>query len=122
MLEDFFDHRCDIYHILEGEATPGYGLPVSPSFSYPEEPDIAGLACHFGIKNDSTSIEQTGPVNLIISSTKLTLPAGTDVRLNDRIVDCDTGYTYTAAVPHNIRGHHIYVEISKTDMGRQKDL
>lgn len=49
-LEDLLDHTCDIYHILKGEASPGYGLPASPAFSYPKEPDIIGQDCHFGVK------------------------------------------------------------------------
>ena len=48
--EDFLDHLCDIYHDREEQVTPGYGLPASPSFSYPEEPDISEQACHFGVK------------------------------------------------------------------------
>ncbi len=121
-LEDFFDHTCDIYHILEEAVSPGYGLPASPAFSYPEAPDIAALKCHFGIKTDGTELQQTRPVNYMVSATKLTLPAGTDVRLNDRIVDCGTGYVYTARVPHSIRGHHVYVWVEMRDMDRQKDL
>ncbi len=26
MIEDFFNHRCDIYHIIEQGASPGYKL------------------------------------------------------------------------------------------------
>ena len=40
-LENLLDHTCDIYHIREEQQSPGYGLPVSPSFDYPEEPDEA---------------------------------------------------------------------------------
>ena len=120
MIEDFFDHKCDIYHIREEQETPGFGLPGSSAFHYPEEPDIAGLSCHFGIHSLSVQIHQTEPVNIMDDKTKLTLPRGTDVRLNDRIVDIDTGFEYIADEPHNIRGHHVYVMISKKD--RQRDL
>ena len=51
---------------------------------------------------------------------KLTLPIGTDIRLNDRIVNCDTGYEYTAELPQKIQEHHIYVYIKRTE--RQKAL
>ena len=122
MIEDFFDHACDIYHIQESSASPGFNLPASPVFSYPSTPDISNLACHFGIRSQSVIIGQTEPVNLMDASIKLTLPAGTDVRLNDLIVDRSTGYQYTAEVPHNIRDHHIFVYVKKKDMGRQKDL
>jgi hypothetical protein len=46
---------------------------------------------------------------------KLTLPAGTDVQLNDKIVDCATGLEYTAEQPVNVRGHHTFVYIKKTE-------
>lgn len=122
MIEDFFDHKCNIFHIRENGASPGYSLPDSPAFSYPDEPDISDLACHFGVRTQSVTIGQAAPVNLMDASIKLALPSGTDVRLNDKIVDCDTGYEYTAEVPRNIRGHHIFVYVKKKDMGRQKDL
>ena len=41
-LERLLNHTCDIYHAQESAASPGYGLPASPTFSYPEEPDIGG--------------------------------------------------------------------------------
>ena len=53
MIENFFDHKCDIYHITEKTATQGYGLPSSIGFDYPETPDITALPCHFGVKNAS---------------------------------------------------------------------
>lgn len=119
-LEDFFDHKCDIYHIKEGQASPGYGLAASPSFSYPEEPDIKEQDCHFGVRSQSVTVTQTAPANLMDAKIKLTLPVGTDVRLNDKIVNCATGFEYTAELPLNIRGHHIFVYIKRT--GGQKAL
>lgn len=119
-LEDFFDHKCDIYHIQEGQASPGYGLAASPSFSYPAEPDIKELDCHFGVRSQSVTVTQTAPANLMDAKIKLTLPVGTDVRLNDKIVNCATGFEYTAELPLNIRGHHIFVYIKRT--GGQKAL
>ena len=112
-IEAFFDHTCDIYHIVESAFTPGYGLPSSPSFSYPSEPDIAGLSCHFGVHSASVSINQTEPADLMNARIKLALPRGTDIRLNDKIVWPETGYVYTAEQPRNIRGHHKYVYIKK---------
>lgn len=118
--EDFLDHLCDIYHDREEQVTPGYGLPASPSFNYPEEPDISEQKCHFGVKSQSVTITQTAPANLMDAKIKLTLPAGTDVRRNDKIVDCMTGLEYTAEQPINIRGHHVFVYIKRT--GGQKAL
>lgn len=120
--EDYLTHSCDIYHIRKRGESPGYGLPESPAFSYPEKPDIAGLRCRFEVKTQNVAIAQGSPMNLMDAGIKLVLPPGTDVRLNDRIVDCGTGYEYTAEVPHDIWGHHIFVWVRKKDMGRQKDI
>lgn len=119
-LESLLDHTCNIYHILSKKASPGYGLASSPSFDYPAEPDITEQACHFGVKAANVTITQTAPANLMDAKTKLTLPIGTDVRLNDKIVDCATGLEYTAEQPVNVRGHHLFVYIKKT--GGQKAL
>ena len=37
-IEDFFDHRCSIYHTQQESTSPGYGLPGSPKFKYPKQP------------------------------------------------------------------------------------
>ena len=112
-LESLLNHTCNIYHIIGGTASPGYGLAPSPSFSYPEEPDISGQRCHFGIKTRSVTITQTAPANLMDAKIKLTLPIGTDVRLNDKIVDCATGLEYTAEQPIPVRNHHLFVYIKR---------
>jgi len=112
-IEDFFDHKCDIYHIVKEEVSIGYGLPVSQCFNYPKVPDIEGLSCHFGVKSQSVAVTQNSPANNMEAKIKLTLPMGTDIRINDKIVDCYTGFEYTAEEPHNIRNHHIFVNIKK---------
>ncbi len=114
-LENLLNHLCDIYHIEEGQTSPGYGLAASPSFSYPKEPDISEQACHFGVRSQSVTVTQTAPANLMDAKIKLTLPIGTDVRLNDKIVDCATGLEYTAEQPINVRGHHLFVYIKRTE-------
>ncbi len=118
--EDFLDHRCDIYHNREEQVTPGWGLPASPTFRYPEEPDISEQKCHFGVKLHNATITQTAPANLMDAKIKLVLPTGTDVRINDKIVDCVSGFEYTAEKPVNVRNHHIFVYIKRT--GGQKAL
>jgi len=114
-LEDFFDHHCNIYHDREEQKTPGWGLPASPVFSYPDKPDISQQECHFGVRSQSVTITQTAPANLMDAKIKLTLPIGTDVRQNDKIVHCDTGMEYTAEQPVNVRGHHLFVYIKRTE-------
>ena len=120
MIEDFFNHKCDIYHINEAEKSPGYGLAGSPSFSYGAEPDVTEQQCHFCVKSQAVSITQHEPMTLMDARIKLVLPAGTDVRLNDKIVNCDTKHEYIAELPNNIRDHHIFVYVKKVE--RQKAL
>lgn len=119
-LEALLDHTCNIYHIIEKEKSPGYGLAASPYFLYPKEPDIIGQSCHFGVRAQSVTVTQTAPANIMDAKIKLTLPIGIDIRLNDKIVDCVTGLEYTAEQPRNIRDHHLFVYIKMK--GRQGDL
>ena len=119
-LEALLNHTCDIYHIQKEGKSPGFGLAASPSFDYPEKPDISEQECHFGVKSQSVTITQTAPANLMDAKIKLTLPIGTDVRLNDKIVDCATGLEYTAEQPINVRGHHLFVYIKK--IGEERHL
>lgn len=119
-LEALLNHTCDIYHIQKEGKSPGYGLASSPSFEYPEEPDIKEQVCHFGIKSASVTITQTAPANLMDAKFKLTLPIGTDIRLNDKIVNCDTKLEYTAEQPVNVRNHHLFAYIKA--IGGQRPL
>ncbi len=112
-LENFFDHKCDIYHIRKKEVSPGYGLPVSPVFDYPDVPDVEKQVCHFGVKSQSVTINQSEPQNIMEARIKLTLPIGVDIRINDKVVDCINRFEYTAEEPHNIRNHHVFVYIKK---------
>jgi len=98
-----------VYHIVKTDSSPGYNLPASPLFSYPDEPDIAGLRCHFGVKNGTRSIVQNEPQANFEARIKLTYPLGTDIRLNDKIVSLENGYEYTADIPVKIREHHMHV-------------
>ena len=52
-IEDFFDHRCSIYHTQQESTSPGYGLPGSPKFKYPKQPDLEEVPCHFGVRSAS---------------------------------------------------------------------
>ena len=94
--EQFLNDLCNIYHVQKDTGSPGYGL------------------------SESTSINQTAPVNVKESRIKLTLPTGTDVRLNDKIIDKKNGYEYIAEIPHDVHGHHIFVYV--TAKGQQRYL
>lgn len=114
-LEALFDHKCDIYHIRKEGKSPGYGLAASPSFNYLDEPDIKEQACHFGVKSAAVTVTQAVPANLMDAKIKLTIPIGTDVRINDKIVNCDTGLEYTAEQPINVRDHHVFVYLKRVE-------
>ena len=107
-IEDFFDHRCSIYHTQQESASPGYGLPGSPKFKYPKQPDLEEVPCHFGVRSASIQIAQQQPQNDMDS----------DIKLNDKIVSSETGLEYTAGQPRNIRGHHMTVKIYRTAQQR----
>ena len=109
--EDLLDHRCAIYHMRKGSKGLGYNIETE-SFDYPAEPDMPEVPCHFNV-SDSGSITQTEDANEFIVVGKLQLPAGTEVRLNDKIVNLDTGISYFAEIPKNIRGHHIVVNVQR---------
>lgn len=111
--ESMLNHKCDIYHLQKSRVSPGYGLPSSPSFSYPETPDIEDQRCHFCIKSGTRMIIQNTPQAEYKAQIKLILPIGTDIKLNDKIVDKDTGYEYTADIPIRVQNHHLFVMISR---------
>lgn len=112
-IEDFFDHKCDIYHSKKETTSPGYNLPGSPKFLYGTIPDIQNVDCHFYVKNNSITIVQEELVNKYEDHVKLALPASTDIRLNDQIINKETGLIYTAELPKNIRGHHVAVYLQR---------
>lgn len=113
-LENLLDHKCDIYHLKKSKSTVGYGLSDTVSFDYEDVPDLKNVTCHFGVESLNSSVEQKNPQNVLTERIKLTLSIGTDIRINDKVVDCETGLEYTAERPRNIRGHHIFVYIKRT--------
>ncbi len=111
--EAMLNHKCDIYHVQKSRASPGYGLPGSPSFFYNDVPDIKDLQCHFCTKSGSRVIVQNAPQAEYQAQIKLILPIDTDVRLNDKIVDKESGYEYTADIPLRVQNHHLFVMIRR---------
>lgn len=115
MFENFFNHKCNIYHIALEKEQIGYGFSESDTnFKYPDTPDIKNQRCHFHNKSNSVSLNQKEPDNNLMITRKLSLPIDTDIRTNDKIVDCDTGLEYTAILPNNIKGHHKSVVLTRT--------
>ena len=114
MIEDFFDHHCNIFHLKRCKEEIGYGIKnADTKFYYDDVPDIVEQACHFHVKLKNTKFFQGDPDKKLIIIRKLSLPIGTDVRVNDKIVDCNTGLEYTAQFPDNIRSHHITVLLTR---------
>lgn len=111
--DGLLNHKCDIYHLVKSDVTVGYGLPSSPAFDYPIEPDEPEISCHFGIESLDSEVAQKNPQNVLREKIKLTLPIGTDIRINDKVVDCATGLEYTAERPRNIREHHLFVYVHR---------
>lgn len=109
-IDNLFDHKCDIYHMVKQGKDIGYGIETQ-DFVYPSNPDEAAVDCHFNA--EPGSIEQTETANEYIYHGKLQLPVGTDIRVNDRIVDKRNGLAYTAEIPKDVRGHHIIVYINR---------
>lgn len=115
MISDFFDHKCNIFHLRSEGKSPGFGLPSSPSHSYPEVPDDEEVSCHFAVKSATVTVTQNEPANLLDAKIKLTLPAGTDIRINDKVVWLDNGTEYTAEMPRNIRNHHMFAYVKRAE-------
>lgn len=114
-IESFFDHTCDIYHLLREDRSPGFSLPASPAFSYPKEPDEQAVSCHFAVKSSTVTITQSEPANMLDAKIKLTLPMDADIRVNDKIVWPETGMEFTAEFPRSVRNHHKFVYLKRTD-------
>ena len=117
--DELLDHTCNIYHIKNADASPGYALPSSPEFSYPDVPDIAGLQCHFALRG-TLRVTQRQPYAVLDGRVKLNLPWGTDVRINDKVVHLETGREYIVEEPIPIRNHHIVAMLRRT--GEQEKL
>lgn len=109
--EDLLDHKCAIYHMKKSEKNKGFGIKT-PDFGYSTEPDLTDIPCHFNV-NENGSIEQTEDANEYIVVGKLQLPAGTEVYLNDKIINLNNGMEYTAGIPRDIRGHHVIVNVQR---------
>lgn len=115
MIEDLFDHACNIYHLISEAQPRKYGLPEDVCFNYPDVPDIKNQICHFGVKVGNIQVVNGEPQKDLDARLKLCLPIGTDIRVNDKVISANTGYSYVAEVPRNIRGHHIIVYVNRQD-------
>lgn len=108
---NLLDQRCAIYHMRKEGKDLGYGI-TGETFIYPEEPDVADVPCHFNV-SDTGTLNQTEDANEYTVVGKLNLPYGTDVRVNDKIIDLSNGISYYAEIPRGIRNHHMVVQIQR---------
>jgi hypothetical protein len=111
-IEDFFRHKCDIYHASYDEKVPKYGLPASEKeLSYPEIPSIEDVPCFFAFSNTNASMVEAEPMTLFQGPNELSLPAGTEIHPGDKIIDKRFNIDYTAGFPEDIRGKYLVVPI-----------
>lgn len=116
MFDDFMDEKCDIFHLVEKEKKAGYGIKAGTVMEPESEPSEREVPCHFHKKQDNyLRTDQEEPHRKLTGQRKLTLPIGTDIRINDIIRDCENGLLYRAEKPENIRGHHIVVIIRREE-------
>lgn len=117
MFEDFLDHTCNIYHLVDEKMNVGYGVKAATIKVPQQEAAEINVPCHFHIKSNSgVRIVQKEPYAALTGETKLTLPPLTDIRINDVVEDCRNGIRYRAGLPVSVHGeHHIIVMISRED-------
>lgn len=116
MFEDFLNHKCDIFHLVEKKKAAGYGIKIGNVMEIEDEPSLVDIPCHFHIgQSNSLRVNQEKPYSAFSGETKLTLPIGTDIRINDIVRDCDTGLKYRADLPNKVQDHHITVTIRRED-------
>lgn len=116
-IENFFTDRCDIYRSEPKLISPGYALPAAPKPNHTQTPDLENVPCCFCIKGSRENISRADPMMNYEADIQLDVPAGTDIRLNDKVVDLATGFEYKAGKPHDIRGHHITVQVKRYGLG-----
>lgn len=114
--EDLLNHKCNIYHAESKETSLGFGVSTK-KFKYPELPDEEDVDCHFNV-NRSESLQQTDNANVYSANGKVNFALGTDIRVNDKIVDLSNGLEYICEIPKRIRDHHLIAIVHRTGTGK----
>lgn len=119
MFEDFFNHKCNIYHLEDETVNVGFGINASDVKGAGPEPGEKEIDCHFHLKNNTAlRITQKEPYRSVEGEEKLSLPFGTDIRMNDIVEDCRSGLKYSAGIPKEVHGgHHIIVTLFRIEEG-----
>lgn len=115
MLEDFFNHRCDIFHLVENQEQGCYGIRSRERMAPEKVPSEENIRCHFHTKSNSLQIVQGEPYSKLTGEVKLSLPIGIDIRKNDVVRSRESGMYYRADMPKNIQGHHLTVILRRED-------
>jgi hypothetical protein len=120
-IDNFFNHKCTIYHCEKTVEDLGYGVVNEHGFNYPDEAEEKDkeVPCHFHVKAGNYQILQSEPFNEYSARVKLSLPIDTDIRINDKIVSGETGFTYIAELPRRIQNHHVIVYVNRTGTVRE---
>ena len=117
MFDDFLNHKCNIYHLEEDSVNIGYGIKAEKVRKPRTEPALENISCHFHTRSgNSIQLVQREPYSSIDGKIKLSLPMGTDIRLNDIVEDCRDGLKYRAGKPTEVHGgHHIVVMLERAE-------
>ena len=118
MFDDFMNHTCNIYHLENNPVNVGYGILASDVKAEKSKPDEIAVKCHFHIKSSvgSVAVIQNEPYSSVEGQIKLSLPIGTNIRMNDIVEDCRNGLKYRADAPMEVYGaHHIIVNLSRQE-------
>lgn len=115
--EDFLNHRCDIYHLVDAGETGAFGIKAAQHLVPEEEPSEKDVRCHFHIRqNDLTRLVQNEPETSIEGQIKCSIEIGTDIRKNDIVLSHEDGLRYRAGVPRTVaHDHHIIVTLYRED-------
>lgn len=115
--EDFLNHTCDIYHLVDAADTGAYGITAAENLVPEDTPTLTDVPCHFHVKqNDLTRLVQNEPETSVEGQTKCSFGIGTDIRTNDIVLSHEDGLRYRAGVPRTIaKNHHIIVILYRED-------
>lgn len=115
--EDFLNHRCDIYHLVDAGDAGAFGIRAAEHLVPEEIPSETDVHCHFHInQNNLTRLTQNEPETAIEGQIKCSMEIGTDIRKNDIVFSHEDGLRYRAGVPRTVaHDHHIIVTLYRED-------
>lgn len=113
MWEDFLNHRCDIYHLVDAGDEGAYGIRAAENLVPEDVPSETDVRCHFHRKTgDLLRLSQNEPETSYDGEVKCSMEIGTDIRENDTVLSHEDGLRYRAGVPKVIaKNHHIIVTL-----------